>query len=65
MKLTIKLYRTHNFYAIYNGNDNIRSGQINGRDVRQIVKDNNFEIANLDLKTSYSYGITIYEVEVK
>lgn len=66
MKLKVKLYNKHNYYVIYDTNDKeYGSGNINGRDIREIIKDNEFTIESLWVETSYSYDITIYGIEVK
>lgn len=65
MKLTLKLYNKHNYYVIYNGDKEVGSGNINNRDVREIIKDNDFTIAHIYVGESYSYDISIYDIEVK
>ena len=60
MKLKVKLYTKHNYYTIYGMFDTKEygSGNINNRDIIQIIKDNEFEMKNLWLENSYSYGIS-------
>ena len=71
MKLKVKLYTKQNCYTIYEGNKEMCVGKINGQNVKEIIESMvtfqtlNQKITSISLENSYSYGITIYEVEVK
>lgn len=64
-KLTVKMYHKQNFYTIYNGDKELNEGDIDERDIKQILTDNGYQISSLRIGVSYSYDISVWLVEVK
>ena len=64
-ELNVKLYHKANYYVIYNGDSKLAEGEINGRDIKEIVTDNGYKIKSLRIGVSYSYDVSTWYVEIK
>lgn len=67
MELLIRLHHNKDYYTIYKKGECVPliEGHINGRNVREIAKDNGYKIVSMALEESSSYDISKYCLEVK
>ena len=65
MKLNITIYKNHNWYSIYNGNTPLHSGNTEGKDIFEIVKELGYTIVRSRIESSFNWNTTNYVMEVK